>query len=140
MGFSWSLFSVQSCNEETACLAPSLRRISGDETTHLKHDRGPPLVFVATEQGHGGAFVFVDNLGATFDNVALSQKMVSEWTEIFEPIALARHKTEERVGLGKALGTELDGRELSSQVTSKRFWMLWQGRTALLRRLDTAPL
>ena len=121
MGFSWFLFLAQSCNEEKACLAPSLRRIRGDETTQLIHDRGPPLVVVAGEQEHGGAYVFVDNLKAICDNVALSQKMVSEWTEIFEPLDLALHKTE-------------NGRELSSRVTSKRFWMLRQGLAALLRR------
>ena len=43
----------------------------------LMHDRGPPLAFVAGEQGHGGACVFVNNLGAMCDHVALSQKMVS---------------------------------------------------------------
>ena len=136
VGFSWSLFLAQSCNEEKACLAPSLRRISGDETTltQLIHDRGPPLVFVAGEQRHGGAYVFADNLGAICDNVALIRKMVSEWTEIFEPLGLALHKTEEPVGLVEALGTELDGRELSSRVTSKRFWILRQGLTAFLRR------
>ena len=40
-------------------------------------------------------------------------------------------KTEENVGLGEALGTELDGCEL---VTSERFRMLRQGLAALLRR------
>ena len=69
MGFCWSLFLAQSCNEEKACLAPSLRRASGESTTQLIHDRGPRLVFVAGEQGHGGACVFVYNLGAICDNV-----------------------------------------------------------------------
>ena len=103
MGFSWSLFLAQSCNKKT-CLAPSLRRSSGDETTQLVHHRGPPLVFVANEQGHGGAYVFVDNLGTICDNVGLSQKMVPEWTEIFEPLGLALHKTEEHMGLGEHSG------------------------------------
>ena len=71
--------------------------------------------------------MFVDNLGAICDNVALSQKMVFEWTEIFEPFGSALHKTGKHMGLGEALGTELDGRELSSRVTSKRVWMLRQG-------------
>ena len=65
--------------------------------------------------------MFVDTFGAICDNAALSQNMVSEWHEIFE-------------GLGEALGTQLDGHELSSRVTSKRFWMLRQGLAALLRR------
>ena len=78
--------------------------------------------------------MFVDNLGAMCDSAALSKQMVSEWTEIFETLGLALHKTEEHVGLAEALGTELDGREFSSRVTSKRFWMLRQGLTALLRR------
>ena len=39
---------------------------------------------------------------------------MSEWTELFESLGLALHKTEEHMGLGEALGTELDGRELSS--------------------------
>ena len=38
------------------------------------------------------------------------------------------------MGLGEALGTEMDGREHSSLVTSKRFWMMRQGLTAPLRR------
>ena len=75
--------------------------------------------------------VFVYNLGAICDKVALSQQMVSEWSDIFEPLGLALHKTEERTGRGEALGTELDGRKLSSRVTSKRFWMMRQGLTAL---------
>ena len=37
------------------------------------------------------------------DNAALSQKMVSEWTGIFEPLGLALHKTVEHVGLGAVL-------------------------------------
>ena len=72
--------------------------MSSDETAQLIYDRGPPLVFVAGEQEHGGAYVFVD----------LSQ-MVSEWTEIFELIGLTLHKTEEHMGLDEALGTELAG-------------------------------
>ena len=92
MRSSWSLFLAQSCFVEKACLAPSLRRIGGDATTHLIHDRGPPLVFVASEQGRAGAYVFVDNLGAICDHVVLNQKMVSEWTEILEPLGLALHK------------------------------------------------
>ena len=52
---------TQSCDEEEACLAPSLRRKRGDATTQLMHDLGPPLVFVAGEQEHGGAYVFVPN-------------------------------------------------------------------------------
>ena len=131
VGFFWSLCQAQSCNEEKACLAPSLRRVSGESATQVIHDRGPPLVFLAGEQGHGGAYVFVCNLGAICDNVALSQKMVSEWSDIFEPLGLALHKTEEHMGRGEALGTELDGRELSSRVTSKPFWMMRQGLTAL---------
>ena len=70
-------------------------------TTLLTHDRGPPLVFVAGEQEHGGAYVFVDNLGAICDDVVLSQKMMSGWTEIFEPIGLAlgtNHWTLHRYG------------------------------------------
>ena len=70
-----------------------MRHISVGATTQLIHDRGPPLVFVAGEQGHGGANVFVDSLGASFDNLALSQKLVSEWTENFKPLGLALHKT-----------------------------------------------
>ena len=105
--------------------------MSGESTTQLVHDRGPPLVFLAGEQGHGGAYVFVCNLGAICDNVALSQKMVSEWSDIFKPLGLALHKTEEHMGRGEALGTELDGRELSPRVTSKPFWMMRQGLTAL---------
>ena len=70
MGFSWSLFLVESCNEEKVCLAPSLRRVCGGTTTKSMHDRGSPLVFAAGEQGHGGAKVFVDNLGAVCDNVS----------------------------------------------------------------------
>ena len=56
-------------------------------------------------------------LGAICDNAALNQKMVSEWTDVFEPLGLALDKAEEQMGLGEALGTELDGRELSSRVT-----------------------
>ena len=116
MGFSWSLFLAQNFNEEKVRLSPSLRRVSSDTNTQMMHDRGPPLVFVAGQQGHGGAYVFVDTLGTICDHVALSHKMVSEWSDIFE-----------RLGLGEALGTELDGRELFSRVTSKRFWMMRQG-------------
>ena len=59
----------------------------------LIHDRGPPLVFVAGEQGHGGAVhVFVDNLGAICDNV-------TEWTEKFGPRGLALRKNRKTLGL-----------------------------------------
>ena len=91
MGFSWSLFLAQSCTEEKSCLAPNPRRIGGDETTPLIHDRGPPPVFVTGEQEHGGAYVFVHNLGAMCVNVVLSQKMVLGWTEICELFGLVRH-------------------------------------------------
>ena len=57
--------------------------------------------------------------------------MVSEWSDIFEPLGLALNKTEEQLGRGKALGTELDGRQLSSRVPSKRFWMMRKGLTEL---------
>ena len=39
MGFSWSLFLAQSCNEEKALSRSSLRRMCGDETAQLIHDR-----------------------------------------------------------------------------------------------------
>ena len=38
------------------------------------------------------------------------------------------------LGRGEAFGTERDGHGLCSRVTSKRFWMVRQGLTALLRR------
>ena len=101
---------AQSCKEENACLAPSLRRVRGDATTQV-HDCGPPLVFVASEQGHGG-------VPQSEDGVRM--------TEIFEPLRLAPYKNEEHKGLGGALGKELNVRELSSTVTSKCFWMLRQ--------------
>ena len=66
MGFSWLVFLAQSYNEKKAYFAPQPAPFSGREsTTQLIHDRGPPLVFVAGEQGHRGASVFVDNLGAS---------------------------------------------------------------------------
>ena len=68
--------------------------------------------------------MFVDTPGAICDTVSLSQKMVSEWTDVFEYLVLALHKTGQHMGLGKALGTELDCREFSSGVTLKRFWMV----------------
>ena len=59
LGFSWSLFLAQSCNVEKACLTPSPRHFRVESATQLIHDRGPPMVFVAGEQEHGGANVFV---------------------------------------------------------------------------------
>ena len=73
VGFSWSLFLAQSCSEGKACFAASLQRISRKSTTQLINDGRPPLVFVASEPGHGGAYVFVDNLGAICDTEAPSQ-------------------------------------------------------------------
>ena len=63
--------------------------------------------FVAGGQGHGGACVLVDNLGAICDNVALSQEMVSEWRDLFEPLWLALHKTEEHLARGEVFGRPL---------------------------------
>ena len=134
MGFSWSLVLARNCNEEKACFASSLRRTGSESTTHLIHDHGPPLVFLAGEQGHGGAYVFVDTFRAVCDNLAFSQKMVSEKSDILAPLGLALHKTEEHLGREEALGTELDGPEPCSRVTSTRFWVMRQGLTALLCR------
>ena len=48
---------AQSCSEEKACFAPSLRRVCGETTTQLIHDRGRPLVSVAGKPtGHGVDF------------------------------------------------------------------------------------
>ena len=47
MGFSWSLFLAHRCDEEKACFARK-------STPQLIHGRGPPLVFVAGEQGLSG--------------------------------------------------------------------------------------
>ena len=44
---------AQSCSEQKACLALSLRRECGETTAELAHYRGPPLLLVAGEQGHG---------------------------------------------------------------------------------------
>ena len=64
--------------------------------------------------------MFVYNLGAIWDNVALRQKLVSERVAISSRLyRLALNKAEEHSGRGKALGTELGGRELSSRVTSR---------------------
>ena len=79
--------------------------------------------------------MFVDNLGAICDNVALSQKNgIRMDRHLRTPWFLALHKTEEQMGLGDALGTALDGRDFASRVTSKRFWTVRQGLIVLLRR------
>ena len=70
VGFSWSLFLAHRCDEEKACFAPILRRAGGKSTTQLIHGRGPPLVFVAGEQGHGGAYVFASRAGSPQDRRA----------------------------------------------------------------------
>ena len=60
--------------------------------------------------------------------------MGSEWEDLFEPVNLQLHKSEEHRGFGVALGTTLDGGNLRAELSSERFWRLEEGLTALLAR------
>jgi hypothetical protein len=100
----------------------------------LIQDQAEAFVLRAASRGVGGAYAHVDNLGAVSDDADLSERTVSEWSDLFEPVGLALHKSESHGGAGEALGTELDGVRLRSGITSSRFWKLERGLTGLLAR------
>ena len=76
----------------------------------------------------------MDNPGAISDSEDDSARMVAERADLFEPVGLALHKTDEHRGFGEARDTELDGARLCSGITSGRFLKLERGLTGLLAR------
>ncbi|CAK0797401.1 unnamed protein product, partial [Prorocentrum cordatum] len=135
MGFTWSLYLAQAANEDRVRRSPSLcKAMPAGRQQPLIQDQAEAFVLCAASRGVGGAYVHVDNLGAVSDDADLSERMVSEWSDFFEPVGLALHKSESHGGAGEALGTELDGVRLRSGITSSRFWKLERGLTGLLAR------
>ncbi|CAK0882062.1 unnamed protein product, partial [Prorocentrum cordatum] len=135
MGFAWSLYLAQAANEDRVCRSPSLcRAMPAGRQQPLIQDQAEAFVLRAASRGVGGACVHVDNLGADSDNADFSDRMVSEWSDLFESVGLALHKSESHGGAGEALGAELDGARLRSGITSSRFWKLERGLTGLLAR------
>ncbi|CAK0883464.1 unnamed protein product, partial [Prorocentrum cordatum] len=135
MGFTWSLYLAQAANEDRVRRSPSLcRAMPAGRQQPLIQDQAEAFVLRAASRGVGGAYVCVDNLGAVSDDADLSDRVVSEWSDLFEPVGLALHKSESHGGAGEALGTELDGARLRSGITSSRFWKLERGLTGLLAR------
>ncbi|CAK0897324.1 unnamed protein product, partial [Prorocentrum cordatum] len=111
MGFTCSLRLAQAANEYRVCRGVSLQEaVPAGREPPLIQDQAEAFVLRASARGEGGAYVYVDNLGAVSGDVALRDRMVSEWSELFEPAGLALHKWESHGGRGEALGTELDGR------------------------------
>ncbi|CAK0880153.1 unnamed protein product [Prorocentrum cordatum] len=135
MGFAWILHLAQAANEDRVCRSVSLQEAApAGREQPLMQDQAEACALRASARGEGGARVYVDNLGAVSGDVALSDRMVSEWSDLFEPVGLAPHMSKSHDSWGGALGTELDGRHLRSTMTSARFWKLERGLTGLLSR------
>ena len=130
MGFSWSLYFAQRANEEVS------RRSSALLWGPSLSDHGPPLVFAPgrapQEVRH---YVYVDNLGVFSLFSELVSGVMNQLTGEFTELNLLLHKDELVPGMAVALGTEIDGSQLRTRVTSDRFWRCRQAvRGPLARR------
>ncbi|CAK0880972.1 unnamed protein product, partial [Prorocentrum cordatum] len=135
MGFSWSLFLAQDANEERVVRSDPWP--GGDTAVServLMSDRGPPLV-VEVEPGlHGGAYVYVDNMGVLAPSEGLAKSALESWTGLFEGVGLDLHKSSVGSGACEALGTKLDLELMRSGVSDGRFWKVYLGLGGLLAR------
>ncbi|CAK0867094.1 unnamed protein product [Prorocentrum cordatum] len=135
MGFSWSLFLAQDANEERVVRSDPWP--GGDVAIServLMSDRGPPLV-VEVEPGlHGGAYVYVDNMGVLAPSEGLAKSALESWTGLFEGVGLDLHKSSVGSGASEALGTKLDLELMRSGVSDGRFWKVYLGLGGLLAR------
>ncbi|CAK0824695.1 unnamed protein product, partial [Prorocentrum cordatum] len=135
MGFSWSLFLAQDANEERVVRSDPWP--GGDMAVServLMSDRGPPLV-VEVEPGlHGGAYVYVDNMGVLAPSEGLAKSALESWTGLFEGVGLDLHKSSVGSGACEALGTKLDLELMRSGVSDGRFWKVYLGLGGLLAR------
>ncbi|CAK0856481.1 unnamed protein product, partial [Prorocentrum cordatum] len=129
MGFSWSLYFAQRANEEVS------RRGSPPLREPGLSDHGPPLVFAPDraprEIRH---YVYVDNLGVFSLFSELVSGVMDQLTGEFTELNLLLHKDELVPGMAVALGTEIDGSQLRTRVTSDRFWRCRQAVRGLLAR------
>ncbi|CAK0845234.1 unnamed protein product [Prorocentrum cordatum] len=129
MGFSWSLYFAQRANEEVSRRSSALLRGPG------LSDHGPPLVFApgraSQEVRH---YVYVDNLGVFSLFSELVSGVMNQLTGEFTKLSLLLHKDELVPDKAVALGTEIDGGQLRTRVTSDRFWRCRQAVRGLLAR------
>ncbi|CAK0819305.1 unnamed protein product, partial [Prorocentrum cordatum] len=128
-GFSWSLYFAQRANEEVSRRSSALLRGPG------LSDHGPPLVFApgraSQEVRH---YVHVDNLGVFSLFSELVSGVMNQLTGEFTKLSLLLHKDELVPDKAVALGTEIDGGQLRTRVTSDRFWRCRQAVRGLLAR------
>ncbi|CAK0807877.1 unnamed protein product, partial [Prorocentrum cordatum] len=128
-GFSWSLYFAQRANEEVSRRSSALLRGPG------LSDHGPPLVFApgraSQEVRH---YVYVDNLGVFSLFSELVSGVMNQLTGEFTKLSLLLHKDELVPDKAVALGTEIDGGQLRTRVTSDRFWRCRQAVRGLLAR------
>ncbi|CAK0823925.1 unnamed protein product, partial [Prorocentrum cordatum] len=129
MGFSRSLYFAQRANEEVSRRSSALLR--GPSLS----DHGPPLVFAPgrapQEVRH---YVCVDNLGVFSLFSELVSGVMNQLTGEFTELNLLLHKDELAPGMAVALGTEIDGSQLRTRVTSDRFWRCRHAVRGLLAR------
>ncbi|CAK0899857.1 unnamed protein product [Prorocentrum cordatum] len=135
MGFSWSLFLAQDANEERVVRSDPWP--GGDVAIServLMSDRGPPLVVEVVPGLHGGAYVYVDNMGVLAPSEGLAKSALESWTGLFEGVGLDLHKSSVGSGASEALGTKLDLELMRSGVSDGRFWKVYLGLGGLLAR------
>ena len=128
MGFSWSLFFAQRINEVQMEHVPSLA------SSKLINDRSGPAVFSHDSSSHLKHFVYVDNLGVMSNDRDAVVKGLEELSEQFTGQSLLLHPGEVQHERIKALGVELDGRDLVTRVSPARFHRVRQGLRFLLQR------
>ena len=128
MGFTWSLFFAQRINEAM------MGQVTALSNSSLIHDRGGPAVFSSASPQEIKHFVYVDNLGVLSPNREAVGVGLDELSQRFTSEKLLLHPGEVLHEQIKALGVELDGKSLTSKISSARFHRVRQGVRCVLSR------
>ena len=121
MGFSWSLYFVQTSGEAM------MRRCRRLKDIPIINDNAGPAVLSfdpVTRAPRGTAwYLYVDNLGILSARPAAEVSAdMDEVISTFEEAGLSTHESSITCGNATTLGTEVRGESLSTGITQKRFW------------------
>ena len=95
-------------------------------------DRGDPLVL--DSQDASGHFMYVDNIGILTRNRDHAKQALDDARRDFEKDRLVLHEIGVHEAGGRALGWDVDGRELCTRASPERFGLVRQAVKALLSR------
>ena len=126
MGFSWSLYFAQKCNEHLMSKVPS---IIGSK---IISDRSETVAFTESETGLVRHYVYVDNLGIISQDEGIVKDSLAELGPMFDDRGLVLHPGEIQKDDVRALGCQMRGDLLAVRITPERYWKLRRAIEAII--------